>query len=76
MRIRIYWGLGVTEDKIVDFIKKGWILQRTPFRLNSLWLRNLSASASNFSSIIIDNVPDKVIAELLIKFTKGKGRRK
>ena len=39
MRVRITWG-HITEGALIDFLKQGFFLQKTPFRPNSLWLRN------------------------------------
>jgi hypothetical protein len=67
MRVRITWG-HMTEGALIDFLKQGFFLQRTPFRPNSIWLRNpkyYPRASFDFSSYIIDGVPDEKIAEFL-----------
>jgi hypothetical protein len=67
MRVRITPN-HITEDALIDFLNEGFFLQRTPLRPNSLWLRNpkyYPRTSFDFSSYVIDNVPDEKIAEFL-----------
>jgi hypothetical protein len=67
MRVRIKWGY-ITEGALIDFLKQGFFLQRTPHRPDSLWLRNpkyYPRASFDFSLYVIDDIPDKKIAEFL-----------